>query len=235
MKKAIVVLALSALISAFACAGAGAATPGSGRSLSVPLTVTDRAGIARALEPVTSGVPVARELDLKATEGLRVLDGADREVPAQFEITSRWGGGPDDRSRPARWVLVDFQASTGSGGSTAYTLVSGRSGGGPAGTLSVTRNTTDALEISTGAARFAFNKRKFTLFDSVDVGSRRLVAPGGADIELVNADGARLYSKDVTPGEVVLETDGSVRKTFRWWLRGRSISCSAGYGTAGMT
>ena len=195
--------------SAMQCAGTAAA-------VSVALKVTDEAGVQRRAEPVTSGVPLARSLDLKSTAGLRLLDAAGREVPAQFQVTSRWGGAPGDDSRPIRWVLVDFQAHVEPGGTAAYYLKDGGSGDAAGTGLAVTRDDPDILEVSTGAARFAFARSSFRLFEHVFIGDRRVVAPGSASgIVAVDTSGRTYRSADAEPSRVVLETDGPLRKTVR--------------------
>ncbi len=140
--------------------------PASGTGLSVELTVVERAGTARVAEPVTVGVPLSRAASITGTGGLRVLDGEGRSLPAQFQVTSRWGGAPDDASLPIKWLLVDFQADVGARGSSAYRLVDG-GGGPPATRLSVTRDDADLLAVSTGTARFSFSRRRFSLFETV--------------------------------------------------------------------
>ncbi len=199
-----------------AVTGTATRCSGTGGGLSVALTVRETAGVARQSEPVTSGVPVARSLDLRSTGGLRLVDSSGRDVPAQFQVTSRWGGTPGDASRPVRWVLVDFQASVGANGTATYRLEEGGAGDAAETGLRVTRNDGEYLEITTGAARFAFGKRGFKLFDSVYVGDRRLVTPGSASgIVATDTSGRVFQSATAAPSEVTLETDGTMRKTVR--------------------
>jgi hypothetical protein len=77
----------------------------------VQLNVTDSTGIVRVNEPVTSGIPLPRALNLTDTAGLRLVDGLGVAVPAQFTVTARWGGTPADTTKPIKWLLLDFQVS----------------------------------------------------------------------------------------------------------------------------
>jgi hypothetical protein len=207
--------ALSALGLALLVVAPGVCTR-SGGGLSVTLEVRERAGVTRRAEPVTSGVPVAKSLDLRTADGLRLLDSSGREVPAQFAVTSRWGGSPSDASRPIRWLLIDFQADVGAGGTAAYRLEGGGDGSVRGTTLRVTRSDAQVLEISTGPAHFAFGKRAFRLFDSVHVGGQRLLSAASSSGIIATDTSGRVYSSAVSaPSEVALEVNGPLRKTVR--------------------
>lgn len=207
-------LAILVLISlSFPAGGASSAEKGAG--FSIRLTVRERSRVARRAEPVTSGVPVARSAGLLSTENLRLFDEGGGQVPAQFEVTSRWGGAPGELSLPIKWLLVDFMADVPAGGQATYDLRD--SGGERAGTpLAVTRDDAGAIEIETGAARFTVSKARFNVFDSVVLGGRQLVTPAGSSAVVATDTGGRAYSSAASaPGEVELETDGPIRKTVR--------------------
>ena len=204
------------VVTAAVAAGVTATCNRKGAGLSVALTVKERSGVARRSEPVTSGIPLARSLGLESTQGLRLLDPGGRQVPAQFQVTSRWGGPPGDTKLPVRWLLVDFQADVGANGMAAYRLTDGGAGDNAATGLQVTRNDGDYLEVSTGAARFRLNKRRFNLFDTVYVGSTRLAsATDASGAAAATSSGRRFLSSGKAPDEVALETDGTLRKTIR--------------------
>ncbi|MHB8894598.1 MAG: DUF5719 family protein [Candidatus Geothermincolia bacterium] len=207
-------LLISTILAATLCLG-GLAGGAQGKGVSIALTVRETSGIGRTGEPVTVGVPLSRASAIYSAEGLRVLDGSGREVPAQFQVTSRWGGAPGDAGKPARWLLVDFEADVGGGGTAAYQLSSG--GAQPPATgLRVTKDDADTLRISTGAADFAFNKKKFNVFDSVRVGGGEVVsAAGQTGIVAVDQGGRTFSSSAKAPRSVSLETDGPVRKTVK--------------------
>lgn len=214
MKKLLTVLVLMAMMTG-AVLAPGACADRGGAGLTATLTVREPAGVARQGEPVTAGIPVARAAGVTSTGGLRLLDAAGREVPAQFKVTSRWGGSPSDASLPARWVLVDFQADVAANGSASYTVSDGGSGA-PATALSVTRNDADALAISTGAGTFTFSKRRFSILESVNLGAGDIIGPGGATgVFALDTSGGQYASWSAPPDHVVLETDGPMRKTVR--------------------
>ena len=123
----------------------------------VTFTVSESEGIGRAHSPVTSGIPLPRRLDLRNADGLRlVVDSTGAPVPCQFTPLARWGGAPDDATAPIRWLLLDFQAEVAPSASFTYRVVLG----GPAAvppTLAITEGP-DAIQINTGAARFAIRR-----------------------------------------------------------------------------
>jgi hypothetical protein len=185
----------------------------SGTGFSASLTVRETAGIPRSGEPVTAGIPVARSAAIMSTEGLSLLDARGRAVPAQFKVTSRWGGAPGNTALPARWLLLDFEADVAARGSAAYTVRDGGAGASPAD-MSVLRDDADRLEISTGAARFVFNKKKFNLLDSVKVGGAEVLKAGArTGVVATDSSGRQFTSGSRPPESVSLETDGPVRKT----------------------
>jgi hypothetical protein len=125
--------------------------------LDVPLVVSNTLNVNRTTEPVTSGVPVPRDVNLTDLSTLRLLDKNGQPLPAQFTPLARWGGTPDDASKAVRWLLLDFQASVSADGSTSYRLVdwSGQTPTYP--TLSVTTGA-DAVTVDTGVAHFHIDK-----------------------------------------------------------------------------
>lgn len=126
-------------------------------SFNVPLTLQETAGVARADEPVTSGVPIPRNVNLVDLTRLRLLDDSGQPVAAQFTPLARWGGAPDDASKPVRWLLLDFQAAVPANSTVTYYLVNS---GGTMPTYPTLRITEDAnaVIIDTGAARFSISK-----------------------------------------------------------------------------
>ena len=121
--------------------------------LDVRLAVTNTLGVARLDEPVTSGVPLPQASDLRDPSVLRLLDGAGVAVPCQFTATARWGGGPDDATKPIRWLLLDFQASVPAHDVATYRLVD--SGGPePAFPALTVTSAGDGVSVDTGVATF---------------------------------------------------------------------------------
>jgi hypothetical protein len=112
---------------------------------------------ARNDEPVTSGLPLPRDLGMTEPSQLRLVDAGGNPIPAQFTPLARWGGAPDDPSAPLRWVLVDFQASVGPQDTAYYFLQAGGPGPEPPHALSV-NDEAETLTIDTGVARFSVSK-----------------------------------------------------------------------------
>ena len=131
--------------------------PAAPTALNVPLQVYNPFDAARAGEPVTSGVPLPRDLNITDPAVLKLVDAGGNPVPAQFTPLARWGGAPGEPSAPIRWVLVDFQASVDPQGATYYFLQEGGPGPAPPTPLTVTDGV-DALTIDAGVANFSINK-----------------------------------------------------------------------------
>jgi hypothetical protein len=125
-------------------------------TLDVPLVVANPLSVPRRSEPVTSGVPLPRELGLLDVADLRLLGADGSPVPAQFTPLARWGGGPDDAG-PIRWLLIDFQADAPPNGEASYRL---QAVGGPAPVFPVLEitDTDDGVTVDTGAALFRLSK-----------------------------------------------------------------------------
>jgi len=87
-------------------------------AVEVALTVAETAGVARASEPVTTGVPFAKGA-LKSIAALSLRDEAGMALPAQFRVLSKWPDGS------ARVVLVDVQVTVPAGGVVKLTLSDG--------------------------------------------------------------------------------------------------------------
>ncbi len=133
------------------------APPTSTGDLDLTLTVSNPLDSARQDEPVTSGVPLPRDLALTDLSRLRLLDGAGEAVPAQFTPLARWGGASDDDSRPVRWLLLDFQADVPANGAASYRLVDSGGAAPSYPTLSLSDGPS-AVTVSTGAAQFSLSK-----------------------------------------------------------------------------
>jgi len=125
--------------------------------LDVTLTVGNPLDVARRDEPVTSGVPIPRDVGLVGLDSLRLLDGEGQPVAAQFTPVARWGGSPGDAGRPVRWLLLDFQADVPANAETEYRLVN--SGGErPVYPTLMVSDTATAVTIDVGSARYRVSK-----------------------------------------------------------------------------
>lgn len=178
--------------------------------LDLALYVEDFAGADRASEPVRSGVPVPRAVGITDLDGFRVVDEQGAVVPAQFEVTSRWGGAPDDATKPIKWVLVQFLADVEADGTAVYRLQSSSEAQAPApGDSLIDTDDATKIVVDTGAARFTISKVAFNLFDRVELADGTVVTsntPAGG-IYLTSPEGVRfLASAGVT--EVSVEEEG---------------------------
>ena len=138
-------------------------------SLSVPITVTERAGTPRKAEIVSLGVPLPKAEGVTTTDGLQMVDADGRVVPAQFRPLSRWGP-LNDATRPIRWVLADFEASVGGKTTATYTLTRASSGAAGVNGIAVT-DTPQMVAVDTGTMTVRVPKGGGYLFEAV-VGGR---------------------------------------------------------------
>jgi len=91
-------------------------------TINIPLSVSECAGIKRADEPLTSGIPLPESANITSTLDLEVCDNNNIRIPAQFTVLSRWHGIPSDETKPIKWVLLDFNADVNIGGTSTYYL-----------------------------------------------------------------------------------------------------------------
>ncbi len=163
-------------------------------------------GLARQF-PVTSGVPFPKGA-LGSHRHLRLLDPRGQEVPLQTETLANWPDGS------VKWVLLDFQAQSSEAG--AYSLeygsaVARRSFPSPLRVM----QSADRITVETGPLRFAINRHRWGLLESLSSDNRALISaeePG--TLEVTATDGTR-YSSLGAPEEVTLEQAGPVRATVR--------------------
>ncbi|MFM8891856.1 MAG: hypothetical protein ACKOTB_09605, partial [Planctomycetia bacterium] len=177
---------------------------------------------ARVGEPVASGVPLPESLGLTSVRGLRILDSSSRAIPAQFRVLGRWRGGPDDTSRPIRWLEVNFPADVPARGTARYVLDDAGMGSS-SGRIQADASA-DRISITTGPARFEIDRTVFGLFRAVwlDVNrdgrftdAERIVVPQSQSGPFVQQGAAEYLGAAVTPTSVVLEEAGPLRAVVR--------------------
>ncbi len=86
---------------------------------SIPLSVRNPYPFAVKDWPVTTGIPFP-EGKLAGTEQVRLVGPDDEELPAQFQVTGRWGDGS------VKWILVTFTAGLAVEAESRYRLEFGR-------------------------------------------------------------------------------------------------------------
>ena len=123
---------------------------------------------------------------LRGTEGLAVVDPDGVHVPAQFRGLGRWADGT------IKWVLVDFQANTGSSGRATYHLTdkmveealaprqTATSNSSTYPSVSVEETENDLL-VDTGVLRFRVDRHRYRLFHAVSLGDARHGDPAHGD------------------------------------------------------
>jgi hypothetical protein len=171
----------------------GAATA----AITVPLTVTERAHVARSEELAAGGVPLPRGA-AKDTKDFGVLDADGKPAPAQFTVLNRW---PDDGS--IRWMLVEFLVSLDADGTKTFTLRQGAENPAPA----------EPIRVMVGAEQAAARTGGIQI--EVRPGGFRLPnAPDG--FAVTTAAGETYTTAADAQGQVTLEDGGPLRATFRY-------------------
>ena len=173
-----------------------AAAGGQGRAgqFSVPMSVTEPAGLARRAEPVSGGMPLPRGR-FKKDQPFAVFAADGREIPSQVLPMVV------DPDGTVRWVLVDFADDIAAGARKRYTLRAVRPGVRPRSPVKVTR-TAGGVTVDTGKLRFSISSRKpFSLFSTVEVAGRRVVDGG----RVLYTDGFPVWNHLKTPPKGLLE------------------------------
>lgn len=123
-------------------------------------------------------------------ENVRVVDGKGNEVPSQHEVLARWG--PDGS---VRWLALHFSGRRGESYAAEFgTQISRQSAKGPSVTV---KESEEALEVDTGAARFELPK-KGPLLGKAWLGDKLALAGGAPCLLLADQDGTMA---DETRGE----------------------------------
>ena len=141
--------------------------------ISIPLTYSHDPERHPAQWPVTRGVPIPEGM-LRGTEGLAVVDPDGDRVPAQFRVLGCWAEGS------VKWVLVDFQAKSGSSGRATYHLTDEMVEEAPAPRQPTTGNpntyhsvsveeTENDLHVDTGVLRFRVDRHRYRLYHDVSL------------------------------------------------------------------
>ncbi len=167
---------------------------GSGNGGAPVVVVREVLGYARRSWPVSTGVPLPRGW---LPPGASVtLTGTGGPVPAQTRLLARWPDGS------ARWLLVHFQADLDARGERRFALRSGTPV--PPHTAVRVKDLARAIDVDTGALRFAVPKGRFGILENARVGTVAIV-PGTA-VTWVEADGKKIPA--AAPSAVRLVEEG---------------------------
>lgn len=117
-------------------------------AISIPVTITEPAGVARTGEAVHSGIPFARGT-VKSLDDLILVDAQGRPVPVQFQTLSQWEDGS------LRWVLLNIRETLGANAAKSYTLRTRKPGEAvaPVDRIAIT-DANDVFTVDTGKVRF---------------------------------------------------------------------------------
>ncbi len=206
MRTAVAAVLLAALLRALPA----------GAELNVPMLVVERDGEARTEQPVTTGVPLP-EGAFKDVSGLRLVDGAGKEVPCQFIPTVRWF-----RDRSVRWVLLDFQASV-PGFAMRPLFLRDDAPAKPIENPIVVTEDAERIVVTTGSLRFAVRKRGFDLINEA-----WLDASGGGAFD----DAHRIVAPSPLGGPVLWSNHPDL-PAFRAYLAANDADCTVTVEEAG--
>ena len=175
-------------------------------TISVPIAITEPAGIPRVRQPVTMGLPVPRGL-VRDPSRLSLRDPDGRLEALQVRPLQRWPDGS------VKWALLDFQVDVAAN-ATAQRLLH-LAGGDPPPAQSPAievQETDEGFLARTGPAAFMVGRRLLDPGWSAAVHGAPVTDPSRSGCRLQDADG-RTYGASIRTTSV--ETRGPVRTTFR--------------------
>src|SRR5579863_7162869 len=178
----------------------------------VPLTVTDRSGVARNNEGITTGVPIPQSANVSDVRNLMITAGAGHTcaggkiIDSMLTVAARWGGEPGDGAKPIKWVWVEFIGSVGANSFATYCLAD-RTGPDPGTTAVTVIQDRTFITIATGAMTVKVRKDYFNFLDTVQVGNATVVGSAAGSKWTVTAGGVEYNS---------VNTDESYRATVEY-------------------
>lgn len=130
--------------------------------------------LARTREVAFSGIPLAKEDDVREVDRLVLVDNEGRWIRAQFDVLARWGGAlgnPADNARAIRWLEISLPTSIEASTTKTYEL---REYTTPAVTSSDPYTVSiiklgNVYRVSTGVARFTLNPFNPALIEKIEV------------------------------------------------------------------
>jgi len=126
----------------------------------VTLTVEEEAGVVRANEPVTMGVPLPEGL-VDDVRRLALRDAAGKDVPCQALEVARWLDG-----KSVKWAHLTWNQSVAAKGKSSVTVVlRDRQIAPPQTTLSAVKRG-NVVTVKTGFVKFVVRGSKFNGFDA---------------------------------------------------------------------
>lgn len=179
----------------------------------IPLTLKERSGVQRINEPVSYGIPFAKDENLLSCDTLEITDHNGSHVDAQFRVLSRYNGTPADITKPIRMVLVDFQvANITADQELTYHLKS--TGSGTASGSDLASEDTSHINIDTGLLTAKINKNSFNLFDEIKIGTTTIVSGSAGDGVIIDYQGTQ-YTSNNAPDEIYIEENGPLKTVIK--------------------
>ncbi|ABL00071.1 RIFT barrel domain-containing protein [Pelobacter propionicus] len=172
------------------------------------ILVRETAGISRCGEIVRLGVPCARG-EFPAGQPVALSGPGGEQLPCQSRVLKQW---PDGSSK---WILLDFSATVGAGGSSEYSFLAAGDASAVAGTIRVQPGD-EAWYVDTGKAAFTIDARTFRPFTAVMIDGVDVLRPSASSC-LLSSGGAAQTAADIQ--EITLEEAGPLRAIVR--LAGR--------------
>ena len=122
------------------------------------------------LEAVHSGIPLAASQNLLTTDDLLLVGPGERRIASQFRVLSRWGGAPDDASRPIRWLEVTAPVRVAADDTTTLSLRRYDTPTPPTDDFAASITSQGPLwVVDTGLATFTLNPANAALFDAMAI------------------------------------------------------------------
>lgn len=170
------------------------------QSLDVPIAVQETAGVARAGEPVTFGVPVPKGM-LKDLARLRLYNPEGKPVPAAFRAVSRWWDDAATQAQSIRWIHADFFADVPARSRAVYRLRSSDEPQPPPSAPIRVESEPDLIRVHTGPIQFTVRKT-----------GPILDAPGLRNVDFLLCSDERIYKASQSPAsELIVEEENPLR------------------------
>jgi hypothetical protein len=177
----------------------------------IAFTITDRSGFPRTNEGITSGVPIPQSAGIMDARSLMLTDGQGQIVPSQMQVLARWGGSPEDASKPLKWLLVDFLGNVAANATATYYLADRTAPDGAPGVSVSAAMGRGYVTVNTGAVVARISRTRFTFLDSVTAGSTTFAAPNAGKFSVV-ANGVEYSSSNADRTyRAVVEQTGPIR------------------------
>ena len=168
------------------------------------MIVNETAGLTRANEPVTVGVPIARGV-LANTNGLRLVNPSGRCVPVQLKPLAYWPDGT------IKWLLIDAAMHIDASASDPWFLVEDNAVPEPQVPDPLTVSKNDAtITIENTSKRFICSTRVFLPFAGVAVDNCEITA-SELTMTMLEDSHENLLTPHILSTDV--ETEGPLRTT----------------------